>query len=415
MDQVLAVEAVEDFQRAKALAGEERDLDAAADILGMLYEKTVEEVGDLGNKVAPVAFLYGDVTLRQAVKANNDHVQAEVKKRAEQAQRISTGAAAAKPNEDEDDDDDDEEEEAPVLPREEIETLFEIAWDCLDTCRVIYERMASEASDSVSIRDLRKRLSQVMLRLGDVKFEQGQFEQSITEFEKCLEIRQQDEENSSRDLATSHQYLAMAYEHADTETPNIEHRIKAAVHYAKAQEALRLNRIKLLSVEQGSTSSAAEDTPSSKKKKAAKTRNWISTLTTEQVQLIDEAFDTATSALVPAKSTSEGKETSELCEFIEYLAGKVDDVTWVLTEEALEEERKKEEEAKQEPVEQIGFGSATPVAPVKAPGTTSMTPDQPSAAAHVAAPSAEPNILQPKKRAKITPVPTSADPASTAQ
>ena len=406
MDHVVAIENKEEFQAAI----KEKNLNLRVELLGELYGRIVEEEGDLGRGVAPVAFEYGDANLRLAVESNNEFVNAELKKRAEKKDQVSE-PEKTKDSEQEENENENEEEEEPsslllLLNKDDILELFEISWECLDTCRVIYERMSSEEQDERNQKQIRSRIAETMMRLGDLKIEQGQFEESIPEFQKCLEIRVRDEPESSRNLATAHHSLGMAHEFAASEKPDINHRIQAAVHFAKAQAALRLNRHQLLSnsivvvVQPPSSSSNGVYTETTVeggrgKKKLVRSRRWISSLTPDQLEAVDEAFVTSAAPLLPPKMESDSPEAKEVADLIQDLAGKVDDVTFDLTEEGTAEEKAKlEEESKKkasEPIESIGFDSIAaapqPQQPVVSNGEAVL----------------QPNVLQPRKREKLIP------------
>ena len=98
---------------------------------------------------------------------------------------------------------------------EEDDTL-EIAWECLETARVIYSRVLPTIADPAARTSLRSELAFTYLRLGDLAMESDKFLESIEDFKQCLEIRLADNPRppKSRHLAEVYLQMALAYSQA---------------------------------------------------------------------------------------------------------------------------------------------------------------------------------------------------------
>ena len=373
--------------------------------------------GDLGSGVAPIAFAYGDANLKLGVASNQAWVNNEVRKKQKQDQQNGAEAAAQQPSADPEEGEEQEEDEEHVLSREDIEETFEIAFECLDTSRVIYERLVSQETGSKDKIILQKRLGEVMMRLGDLKFEQGLFEDAVAEYNKCLETRVQAEEATSRDLASTYHALALTEESIAVDKPNeLVHLVQAAKFYSKALEVLRFRRAQIL----GSDAGTGAEPSSGSKKKAVKTKNWISVLTPEQIELVEAACNTSVAVIMPEPSEADSAEAKELASIVSDLCGKVEDITWLLTEEgkaeqdkAAEEKAKEQAEAAKAGVTTEGFGVSVseqqPVTSENVPPSTIVSNTE-NPVAKQATP--QPNVLQPRKREKL--IPQNSNPSSVA-
>ncbi len=106
-------------------------------------------------------------------------------KRKAESQIVATGGQVETEEGDEDDADD-----------------MQIAWEVLELARVIYSRSPNKAH--------LVELAKVHGRLGDLAMENEQFEQAMTEFNKCFELQKKELSPGDRRLAGSHSDLAQA-------------------------------------------------------------------------------------------------------------------------------------------------------------------------------------------------------------
>ena len=106
------------------------------------------------------------------------------------------------------------EEDEEDIEQDEQDDL-ELAWETLDTARVIYSKMESE--------DAKISLGDVHMLLGDVSLESGKlnltsienFDQAASDFEEALEIKSKILDADDRELAEAHYKLALAYEYTE--------------------------------------------------------------------------------------------------------------------------------------------------------------------------------------------------------
>jgi hypothetical protein len=373
MDAVRRTEAEPDFVKGASLMQDPETLDDTVNVLGSVYGKVVEVEGDLGPSVAPIAYAYGHANLLLAVKSNQAFVNAEVKKKQKEeverarVSQAATNEAAAKDDDEEQEEGEEEEEEAYVMSREEIEDVFQIAFESLDTSRVIYERLMQQEPDLTNRILLQKRLAEVMMRLGDLKLEQGLFADSMAEYKKCLEIRTVTENSISRDLASAHHAMALASESLAAEVAeNIQLLVDATIHYSNTLEIL-LNRAASLVPSKTGEAEAASSASSGSKKKMKPTKNWLDVLSAEQIEAIDEAC-AKTKLISTLPTTAADSEFEVLRELITDLANKIDDMTYPLTKEGHEEEAQAAKERKRNAAEaqansEVGFAPVEPGKP----------------------------------------------------
>ncbi|KAJ3317779.1 hypothetical protein HDU76_001063 [Blyttiomyces sp. JEL0837] len=105
-------------------------------------------------------------------------------------------------NPDGDGEDGDGENEGDVDPGEED---MQIAWETLDLSRLIYVKMGPEYENKVA---------DVLLSLGDVSLEQGQWQQAIDDYSEAVRIKSLKLSHDHRELAEAHYKLALALEFA---------------------------------------------------------------------------------------------------------------------------------------------------------------------------------------------------------
>ncbi|KAH9256020.1 hypothetical protein BASA81_005796 [Batrachochytrium salamandrivorans] len=222
MEHVLAIEARPEFLQGQILLAD-KQLENAADVLGKLYEQIVDEEGDVGDGVAPIAYLYGEVNLGLAVASNNALMQANAK-RLERERDLANGkpssfptAAAAAA------------EGPPPADQEDVDEMFSIAWDSLDLARVIYQRLECAPRQALAQQ-----------KLGELKLEQGLLSQSVEEVESCLDLIRQQKLEGTRVHALCHRILGLVYEAMWQDSQNQPQLLVSAVeHFAKSLAMLK--------------------------------------------------------------------------------------------------------------------------------------------------------------------------------
>ncbi|KAG6909345.1 hypothetical protein DXG01_000945 [Tephrocybe rancida] len=112
------------------------------------------------------------------------------------AQAAQTIAEAEATGEGEDEDEDDE---------AEPEDDFNAAWEVLDLARAIYDKAKDEEDDD----EIRLKLADTYIALGDVSLETEKFDQAITDYEAGLALKTQLLPISSRQIAEAHYKLSM--------------------------------------------------------------------------------------------------------------------------------------------------------------------------------------------------------------
>jgi len=145
-------------------------------------------------------------------------------------------------------------EEEQDLTAGDIEELLSIAWECLESSRVIYKKiLEDEKTNDEEKKELNALLAKTLLRLGDHSMECGKFDQSIGDYEECLKLRKEIFDVDARELADVYATLAHAYLYSSAEDTDLGSarfkRLKAASAYANAASTLLLVRQKALGTE----------------------------------------------------------------------------------------------------------------------------------------------------------------------
>ncbi|KAG5647843.1 hypothetical protein DXG03_007767 [Asterophora parasitica] len=171
---------------------------------------------------------------------------------AQAAQTIAEAEAAGEGEED------DEEEDG------EPEDDFNAAWEVLDLARAIYDKQKDQDEDE----EVRLKLADTYIALGDVSLETEKFDQAITDYEAGLALKSQLLPISSRQIAEAHYKLSMVLDL----TPG---RLSEAI--VQAEKALESVESRLAELRDGLSGQLPllpqEETPSAKGKgKATGTR-----------------------------------------------------------------------------------------------------------------------------------------------
>ncbi|KAJ3098600.1 hypothetical protein HDU97_003909 [Phlyctochytrium planicorne] len=200
---------VAEGKRALALAnfeGAVEEFGSASQLLATIYGPDAFECAD-------VLYSYGVALFNNAVSKSSplgENVSASDVVEAIKA-NVGASAAMAKPGVREDDGEETaegEEGEGEGEGEEEGEEDamaedMQIAWESLDLARVIFLKMG-EAK--------RLKVADVLLALGDISLELGQWNSAIEDFTEAVKIKEKLLTNSDRELAEAHYKLALAYE-----------------------------------------------------------------------------------------------------------------------------------------------------------------------------------------------------------
>eukprot|EP00547_Thalassionema_nitzschioides_P009427 CAMPEP_0194226912 /NCGR_PEP_ID=MMETSP0156-20130528/42588_1 /TAXON_ID=33649 /ORGANISM="Thalassionema nitzschioides, Strain L26-B" /LENGTH=433 /DNA_ID=CAMNT_0038959379 /DNA_START=68 /DNA_END=1369 /DNA_ORIENTATION=+ len=87
----------------------------------------------------------------------------------------------------------------------------QIAWENLETARLITARMIELSKEGERRKKLELDLSQVHLRLGDLQRANGRYSEAIADYLKCLELRQPHLGFYNRKVADTHYNLGLSY------------------------------------------------------------------------------------------------------------------------------------------------------------------------------------------------------------
>ncbi|RDB23444.1 NASP-related protein sim3 [Hypsizygus marmoreus] len=145
------------------------------------------------------------------------------------AQAIAEAEAAAEGE------DDDEDEAEP-------EDDFNAAWEVLDLARAIYDKQKDEEDDD----EIKLKLADTYIALGDVSLETEKFDQAITDYEAGLALKVELLPLSSRQIAEAHYKLSMVLDltsgrladaivHAEKALESVESRLAELRHGLSGQ------------------------------------------------------------------------------------------------------------------------------------------------------------------------------------
>lgn len=209
-------EALELAKRAFALKKYEQAVEHYATALELMTAKH----GDNAAETADLYFAYGKALLENAITQTSvlGKEQAEDVLTGEKEEVGASGAFLSfsgdaeedepvdlfgQTTKEEDDDDDDDEEGGEEGEDGEPEDDFNAAWEVLDLARALYEKQ-SETSDDVKLK-----LADTYITLGDVSLETEKFDQAITDYSAGLELKIELLPQSSRQIAEAHYKLSI--------------------------------------------------------------------------------------------------------------------------------------------------------------------------------------------------------------
>ncbi|KAJ3114253.1 hypothetical protein HK100_001725 [Physocladia obscura] len=224
--------AVEAFADASAALAEAHGPDAAecADALFLygsaLYANAVSKLSPLGGAAAETAASAAQddaVAAAEEAKQSGRFVfggdddggnissaaDAAVSSSSTESQELNNNAVMVSANghhgghEDEEDEEGDEEDEEG--DEDPVQEDMQLAWETLDLARVCYEKIGTDGE---------LKMADVLLALGDVSLEQGQWNPAVEDFFKAVAIKTARLAPDDRELAEANYKLALAYEFA---------------------------------------------------------------------------------------------------------------------------------------------------------------------------------------------------------
>ncbi|CAL1715356.1 unnamed protein product [Somion occarium] len=231
-------------KRAFALKKYEQAVDHYATALELMTDKYGEE----SPEIAEVYFAYGKALLENAITQSSVLGKEQTEGAIPTESGSSSGAflsfsGDAEESEDEGEDvpvdlfgnaakaeeaegHEDEEEGEEVEPEDD----FNAAWEVLDLARAIFEKQQEESDE------MKLRLAETYITLGDVSLETEKFEQAITDYSTGLDLKLSLLPQSSRQIAEAHYKLSIvldlssgrlseAIEHAEKALDSVEARL----------------------------------------------------------------------------------------------------------------------------------------------------------------------------------------------
>jgi len=199
-------EAAAQYANGKA-AMEAKDWESALELYGKVIEELVQKHGELGKECAQGYYDYANALIRKSEESTDIFGDAVAEAEKGEQGEQDGGAEAG-----EDDADD-----------------LQIAWENLESARSIYE----------GSQDSHLELGRIYLRLGDVSMLNEQFEQAVSDFNKCLEIREEHCEPHDQRLVDVHTALWEAHGMASAGSDK-DHATPYLHHLRKSLEGLEL-------------------------------------------------------------------------------------------------------------------------------------------------------------------------------
>ncbi|KAJ3062427.1 hypothetical protein HDU98_001703 [Podochytrium sp. JEL0797] len=216
------------------------DLEGAVEALADASQLYAETLGQDAPQCADVLYLYGEALLRNAIAKSSlmgegKGASSAEDKEEEEDNSEDKGKDPAAPEEQEQDQDDDDENDNEE-PEDPIEEDIQIAWETLDLARIGYSKMGPDGE---------LKMANVLLALGDVSLEQGQWLQAIEDFSSACTIKSSRLSPEDRELAEANYKLGLAHEFAK----QFDHALTAQ-HKALAVLKARLASLKAVEGDQ---------------------------------------------------------------------------------------------------------------------------------------------------------------------
>ncbi|KAF8909302.1 hypothetical protein CPB84DRAFT_1743889 [Gymnopilus junonius] len=242
---------VEQAKRAFALKKYEQAIDHYATAL----ELVTKDFGEDAPETADLYFSYGKALLENAIAQSSVLGKDQPQDAAEDKNKASgSGSGTSGPilsfsgdaeemedtedrpvdlfgqaAQEEEEDEEDEEQEEEGEPEDD----FNAAWEVLDLARAIYDKQQTEDDDD----EVKLKLADTYITLGDVSLETEKFDQAITDYETGLKLKLDLLPSSSRHIAEAHYKLSMVLDltsgrlsdaiiHAEKALQSVEDRLK---------------------------------------------------------------------------------------------------------------------------------------------------------------------------------------------
>ncbi|KAJ3516947.1 hypothetical protein NLJ89_g813 [Agrocybe chaxingu] len=220
---VTAESSIELAKRAFALKKYEQAIDHYATALELI----TKDVGENAPETADLYFSYGKALLENAIAQSSVLGKEQTDDAADEQNKASGSGsksngpilsfsgdaedmdddqpvdlfAQAAAGADEEDGDGGEGEEDDGEPEDD----FNAAWEVLDLARAIYDKQKDEENDE----EVKLKLADTYIALGDVSLETEKFDQAITDYEAGLKLKLEILPSSSRHIAEAHYKLSM--------------------------------------------------------------------------------------------------------------------------------------------------------------------------------------------------------------
>ncbi|PPQ62866.1 hypothetical protein CVT24_006264 [Panaeolus cyanescens] len=238
--------AVEQAKRAFALKKYEQAIDHYATALELITQK----LGENAPETADLYFSYGKALLENAIAqssvlgkegAEDAPEENQVPEPNASGPILSFSGDAEDMDEGEDkavdlfsqgaeeDGEGEDEEEKEDDDDGEPEDDFNAAWEVLDLARAIYEKESEKSDDE----EMKLKLADTFIALGDVSLETEKFDQAITDYEAGLKLKLELLPISSRHIAEAHYKLSMVLDLTSGRLSD------AIVHAEKALESVK--------------------------------------------------------------------------------------------------------------------------------------------------------------------------------
>ncbi|PPR00520.1 hypothetical protein CVT26_009906 [Gymnopilus dilepis] len=242
---------IEQAKRAFALKKYEQAIDHYATALELI----TKEVGENAPETADLYFSYGKALLENAIAQSSVLGKDQPQDAPEEDSKVASGSGSGTsgpilsfsgdPEEMEEDQpvdlfgqaaqEQEEEEEGHEQEQEEDgepEDDFNAAWEVLDLARAIYDKQHVDDGDD----EVKLKLADTYIALGDVSLETEKFDQAITDYEAGLKLKLELLPSSSRHIAEAHYKLSMvldltsgrlsdAISHAEQALQSVEDRL----------------------------------------------------------------------------------------------------------------------------------------------------------------------------------------------
>ncbi|CEI89286.1 hypothetical protein RMCBS344292_03651 [Rhizopus microsporus] len=205
--------------------------------------------GDLAPENGDAYFMYGKALLQYAIQQNtvlgqsaqaNAVAVEEQQRETKQAEEGSSNPLIQMESipefkQEEEEEEDEEEDEEDNENGDQADDDFETAWDILDVARLIFEKGED--------KETQLKLADVHLCLADVSLETEKFDQSLSDYEKAIEIKEKWLEEDNRELAEAYYKYSLALEFSSDKSD------EAVPELRKAIDVLKKRLSKLESIE----------------------------------------------------------------------------------------------------------------------------------------------------------------------